>query len=95
MAIGRKTGGRKKGTPNKATAAHRAALKEGGLTPLDFMLNRLRDEDATADDRMEAAKAAAPYLHPRLAAIDHSGILDLVSHERALDELDDADQART
>ena len=27
--------------------------------------------------RFEAAKAAAPYVHPRLAAIEHSGGLDL------------------
>jgi hypothetical protein len=36
------------------------------------MLSILRDEKAPTDLRFEAAKAAAPYVHPRLAAIDHS-----------------------
>jgi hypothetical protein len=36
------------------------------------MLSILRDEAAPADLRFEAAKAAAPYVHPKLAAIDHS-----------------------
>lgn len=41
-----------------------------GLTPLDYMLSVLRDEEADAAARFEAAKAAAPYIHPRLSAID-------------------------
>ncbi|WP_354504808.1 hypothetical protein [Limibacillus sp. MBR-115] len=36
--------------------------------------------------RDDMAKAAAPYIHPRLASLDHSGQLSL-SHEEALDEL--------
>jgi hypothetical protein len=37
------------------------------------MLSVLRDEGATPMERMDAAKAAAPYVHPRLAAIEHAG----------------------
>jgi len=33
----------------------------------------MRDEDREPDERLEAAKAAAPYIHPRLASIEHSG----------------------
>lgn len=43
---------------------------EGGQSPLDFMLEQMRDEALAKDERFEAAKAAAPYCHPRLAAIE-------------------------
>jgi hypothetical protein len=72
MAKGRKTGGRRKGTPNKATAARQAEFAASGLTPLDFMLRVMRDEQADTATRLDAAVKAAPYVHPKLAAIDHS-----------------------
>lgn len=62
-------GGRPKGVPNKATLARQAEIEASGLTPLDFMLKILRDEQADKADRFEAAKAAAPYVHPRLASM--------------------------
>jgi hypothetical protein len=71
-SAGKKTGGRKKGVPNKATAAKAAEIAASGLTPLDFMLQKMRDEAADLATRMDAAKAAAPYVHPKLASIDHT-----------------------
>ena len=48
---------------------------EEGLSPLDVMLRAMRE--AVAKDQMqEAAKfaqMAAPYIHPRLQAIQHTG----------------------
>lgn len=86
---GRREGaGRKAGVPNKATIARQAEIASSGLTPLDYMLGIMRDEGNDVLTRMDAAKAVAPYVHPRLAAIEHSGGL-AVSHESALDELDD------
>lgn len=82
-----KTGGRQKGTPNKKTAATVAAVEAGGITPLDYLLAVMRDADKPADIRTDAAKAAAPYVHPKLAAIEHSGGIAL-AHETALDELE-------
>lgn len=73
MAAGVKTGGRKKGTPNRATAAKQAEIAASGLTPLDFMLSALRDEERTFEVRMDAAKAAAPYCHPKRAPVDADG----------------------
>lgn len=73
MAKGVKTGGRKPGVPNKATAARVAEVAASGLTPLDFMLSVLRDEGRDYDTRIDAAKAAAPYVHPKLASIEHTG----------------------
>lgn len=86
MAQGVKTGGRTKGTPNKATAAKAAEVAASGLTPLDYMLTVLRDEANPPDVRLDAASKAAPYVHPKLAAIEHSGTMT-VSHEDAIDAL--------
>src|ERR1700691_1873935 len=68
-----KTGGRKKGTPNKASVAKAAAISASGKTPLDFMLDVMRDENAEMGVRLDAAKSAANYVHPKLSAIEHSG----------------------
>lgn len=80
MARGVKTGGRKKGAKNKATAEREAAVAASGVTPLEFMLNIMRGESpADADPvtklafatlRFEAAKATAPYVHPKLQPVD-------------------------
>jgi hypothetical protein len=81
--------GRKEGAANIKTReiANKAALE--GLTPLEYLLQVMRKETPEADEtliqlqakRLDAAKAAAPYIHPRLAAIEHSGS---VSHEHEL-----------
>jgi hypothetical protein len=68
-----KTGGRKKGVLNKVTAEREAEIAASGLTPLGYMLGVLRDPRAPAARRDEMAKAAAPYVHPRLATIAHTG----------------------
>lgn len=73
MATGRKTGGRQKGTPNRATAAKAAEVASSGLTPLDYMLNVMRDEDQPFPRRDDMAKSAAPYVHAKLAAVAHTG----------------------
>lgn len=89
MAVpkGTRIGGRKKGTRNKASAAREKQIAESGLTPLDFMLGKLRGKDSTDEDRKWAAEKAAPFVHPRLNAVDFSGSLD-ITHEKALDELE-------
>lgn len=80
---GERRGGRKKGTQNKKNAAVIAAVEESGITPLDYMLNVMRApipegvepevKVAMIGQRFEAAKAAAPYVHPRLTAVEHTG----------------------
>lgn len=90
MALGKKTGGRGRGTPNRASAAKAAEIAASGLTPLDFMLSVLRNESSGHEVRMDAAKAAAPYVHARLAAVEHeagdglrSMIADIIASRRA------------
>jgi hypothetical protein len=46
-----------------------ARIAAGGITPLDYMLQVMRDESVEPAKRLDAAKAAAPYVHPRLASL--------------------------
>jgi hypothetical protein len=89
---GKRTGaGRKKGQVSQETQLRKQiaeqALKEG-LTPLDYMLKILRDETQDQSARFQAAKEAAPYLHPRLASVDHSGELNITKHDDAMNEIE-------
>ena len=77
MHGGRREGaGRKRGSPNKATIARQAEIAGSGLTPLDYMLQVMRDEENNLATRLDAAVKAAPYVHPKLATIEsrHSGL---------------------
>ena len=80
----------------KARSAQRAAAGHdrasggdaaGALSPLGYLLQVMRDGAETPSRRMEAAKAAAPFVHPRRATVEHAGGVT-VSHEDALDALD-------
>jgi hypothetical protein len=70
MARGRKTGGRQKCARNRATEEARAAASTTGFLPLDYMLSAMRDPAADGKRRDAMAMAVAPYLHPRVTAID-------------------------
>ncbi len=84
MRGGKRPGaGRPPGAVNKATAARQAEVAASGVTPLEYMLQIMRDEAADEAKRLDAAKAAAPYVHPRLAAVEHSGEMTL-THEQFL-----------
>lgn len=65
--------GRPKGSVNRVTAAQREAAAQTGETPLEYMLRTMRDGRVDQKRRDAMAVAAAPYLHPRLAAIEHMG----------------------
>lgn len=58
--------GRKKGSRDKFQKAEAKKAIGDGLTPLQFLLGIMNDESADKRDRADAAKAAAPYCHPRL-----------------------------
>ncbi len=65
--------GRKAGGANLMNQEARRKAAAGGIMPLDYMLEVLRDETMEAAARMDAAKAAAPYVHARLASVEHKG----------------------
>lgn len=68
---GARTGaGRKKGSPNKRTQALQQAVEASGVTPLEFLLSVMRDEGKELGTRLDAAKAAAQYVHAKLQPVD-------------------------
>ena len=67
----RKGAGRPKGARNKKTEEQASAIADSGLTPLDYMLSVLRDERNEPSVRLDAANKAAPYVHSKLATVDH------------------------
>jgi hypothetical protein len=83
MARGHKTGGRQKGTPNKATVRLAAKLAEAAeqaiadlshseiasMLPMDVMNYAMRLELQGGRWRLAAsiAEKAAPYVHPKMA----------------------------
>ena len=68
----RPNAGRKPGGANKKTREIADKATQDGITPLEVMLNHMR-ELWQAGNKAEAAtiaKDAAPYMHPRLANIE-------------------------
>lgn len=81
--------GRKKGSPNKASQKRQEQIASTGSTPLDVIIRRMRYHESLAIQALEAkdtaegerhlreaddaARAAAPYVHPKLQAIQHTG----------------------
>jgi hypothetical protein len=92
-----KNAGRPKGVKNKRTLELQEAVATSGITPLEFMLKRMREpcppgydlarQAAHEERQFAAAVAAAPYVHAKLSAVQVSGGLKL-NHESALDELE-------
>lgn len=78
--------GRKRGALSKKTTEVAQRAAETGLTPLEWLLKVMRDHKKPLGMRMDAAKAAAPYMHPRLSTVE----LNL----RDLDEQDLRDAAQ-
>ncbi len=65
--------GRPKGAATKRTREIAEQAMAQGLTPLEYMLSVLRDASNDTHTRMDAAKSAAPYVHPRLQSTEIKG----------------------
>ena len=66
---------RTKGALNKRTRAALLAAQTGeicgdGISPIEYLLKVVRDSERPDANRIEAAKAVAPYLQPKLSAVD-------------------------
>lgn len=77
--------GRKKGSPNKKTAELQKVVAESGITPLEYMLQVMRAPETEPKDRLAAAVAAAPYVHPKLSSVEMTA--NVTTHEVGLSEL--------
>lgn len=74
------------GRKGEARLQRERMLARSGMLPLDLMLAVLRDVALPLAVRMDAAKAAAQYIHPRLMAVEHSGSLSTRSANELTDE---------
>ena len=90
---GRKKGSVSKGTRLRIDVAARALAE--GRTPLEIMLEAMRQKYAAegAVAAVPFAKEAAPYVHPKLAAVQAT-VEDRTSYEGALRKLYDLDGRR-
>ncbi len=70
---GERRGGRKKGTPNKATAAIAEKLAELKCDPLEGMARLAMDEENSAELRGRMYAELAQYIAPKRKALEHSG----------------------
>ncbi|MVS99254.1 hypothetical protein [Devosia marina] len=69
--------GRPVGSVNRRTAEVIAEAMGAGKTPLEFLLETMRDEELDHKDRAWAAEKAAPFMHPRPAPMERTVSLDL------------------
>lgn len=72
MAEGRKTGGRQKGTPNKATQEVMGRLAELGCDPIEGMARLAMDAANPPELRGRMFAELAQYVAPKRKAIEHS-----------------------
>ena len=79
--------GRKPGTINRFSKDLLEKASQSGLLPVDYMLGVMRDESLDTRLRIDAAKAAAPYVHQRLSAISVDVTTPDVTHEEWLKSL--------
>lgn len=73
---GKRTGaGRKPGSSTQKTRQIADAVAATGLTPLEVMVEAMLSyrDAGELDKAASIAKDAAPYIHPRLASIEHGG----------------------
>jgi len=83
-----KKAGRPKGSYSKASKAQVAQVTaDGKLSPLEYLASIYQDCDQPQRDRIEAAKAAAPYVHSRLSTTEVKAALTEMSHEEWLKSL--------
>lgn len=69
--------GRKPGAATKLDEMARQRAAATGELPLDFLLKAMRDECNEFAVRLDAAKAAAPYIHARLSSVEQKSTVEM------------------
>lgn len=82
----REGAGRKAGSKMTRTVEIALEAAKAGQTPLEYLLSIMRNELEEKPIRLDAAKSAAPYIHPRLSSVEAK--VDVTGHEAALRELE-------
>ena len=79
--------GRKPGTINRFSKDLLDKAAQSGQLPVDYLLEVMRDQSLDTRLRIDAAKAAAPYVHQKLTAISVDLTKPDVTHEEWLKTL--------
>jgi hypothetical protein len=64
--------GRRVGTQNLVSQNLRERILAEGISPLEYMVAVMRDTSQEPAIRMDAAKAVAPFIHPKLQSIEYA-----------------------
>ena len=72
MALGKKTGGRQKGTPNRRTADVAERLEAMGCDPIEGMAKLAMDEAIEPALRGRLFGELAQYIYPKRKALEYS-----------------------
>ena len=79
--------GRKPGVINRFSRDLLERAAQSGQLPVDYILEVMRDKSLDTRLRIDAAKAAAPYVHQKRTAISVDVTTPDVSHEEWLKSL--------
>ena len=80
--------GRPKGSSNKASKAQiDKVCADGKLSPLEYLASIYQNPSEDQKLRVEAARAAAPYVHSRLSTTEVKAAVTEMSHEEWLKSL--------
>ena len=84
----KKKRGRPKGSFNKASKAQiERVCADGGTSPLEYLASIYQNEAEDIRYRIDAAKAAAPYVHARLSSTEIKAAVQEISKEEGLESL--------
>lgn len=85
---GARTGaGRKPGGKNRFNQKLLERAESSGTLPIDYLLGVMRDHSLDTRLRIDAAKAAAPYIHQKLSSVSVGLTTSEMSHEEWLRSL--------
>jgi hypothetical protein len=73
MAIGRRTGGRKAGTPNRKTREVAELLETLNCNPIEGMVSIATDPRASLELRARMYAELAQYVYPKRKAVELAG----------------------
>ena len=86
--VPKKKRGRPKGSFNKASKAQiERVCADGGTSPLEYLASIYQNEAEDIRYRIDAAKAAAPYVHARLSSTEIKAAVQEISQEEWLESL--------
>lgn len=83
----REGAGRPPGSKNKKTKEQQEAVAATGQTPLEYLVSVFQDEERDERVRIDAAKAAAPFVHAKLSNVE----MKTLDPDTPADDLSDTD----